>query len=167
MIELFNGLKNIRMYIDDLSIISNKSFGDHINRLDKVLSKLKYVGFKVNTEKSFFTRNELEYLGLRITRENIMPLPNKVDVIKNIAVPTTKNQIGNFIGLINYYTDMWQHRSEILIPLSGMTPKQAKYNLNKEYQNAFDTIKKIRFPIQTLTNDLKSTSKLQLESVIG
>ena len=32
----------------------------------------------------------LEYLGFRITRQDIMPLPDKVESIKNIAVPTTK-----------------------------------------------------------------------------
>ena len=40
---------------------------------------------------SFFARNELEYLGFRITtRKGIIPLPDKVEAIKNIAVPTTK-----------------------------------------------------------------------------
>ena len=61
-----------------------------------------------------------------------MPLPDKVEAIKNIAVPTTKRQLRSFIGLINYYRDMWQHRSGILIPLSSMTYKQAKWNWSKE-----------------------------------
>ena len=54
MKELFNGLEYVRTYIDDLLINSNKSFEDHINKLDKVLSKLNQKGFKVNTEKIFF-----------------------------------------------------------------------------------------------------------------
>ena len=33
-----------------------------------------------------------------------MPLPDKVEAIKNIAVPTTKKQLQSFIGLINLYT---------------------------------------------------------------
>ena len=37
--ELFNSLDNVRTYIDDLLIISNKLLEDHINKLDKVLSK--------------------------------------------------------------------------------------------------------------------------------
>ena len=32
-----------------------------------------------------------------------MPLPDKVQAIKHIAVPTNKKQL---IGVINYYTDM-------------------------------------------------------------
>ena len=44
--------------------------------LEKALNKLKSAGFKVKAEKSFFARNELEYLGFKITREGIMPLPD-------------------------------------------------------------------------------------------
>ena len=53
MTKLFNGLEDIRTYIDDLLMISNKRFEDHINKLDKVLSKLNQKSFKVNIEKSF------------------------------------------------------------------------------------------------------------------
>ena len=57
MNKSFNGLEYVRIYIDDLLIISNKSFEDHINKLDKVLSKLNQKGFKINAEKYFFARN--------------------------------------------------------------------------------------------------------------
>ena len=43
---------------------------------------------------------------------------------------------------------MWQHKSEILTPLSSMTFKQAKWNWSKVYQKAFDTIRK---PVSTET----------------
>ena len=114
-------------------------------KLDKVVNKLKSAGFKVNAEKSFFARNELEYIGFKITREGIMPLPNKVEPIQNNAVPTTKKQLQSFIGLINYSRDMWKYRYGILPPLSGMTYEQAKWNWKKECQKAFDTMKKISF----------------------
>ena len=58
-----------------------------------------------------------------------MPFPYKVEAIKNIAVPTTKKQLQSFLWLINYYRDMWKHRSNISTPLSSMTSKQAKWNL--------------------------------------
>ena len=76
------------------------------NTLDKLLNKLKSATFKVNAEKSFFARNKLEYLGFKITRQNIMPLPDKVEDMKNIAVPMTEER---FIDLINYDRDMWKY----------------------------------------------------------
>ena len=87
---MLNDLEYVKTYIDDLLIISNKSFEHLINKLDIVLSKLNQKGFKVNAEKSFFARNELEYLGFRTTGQGIMPLQDNVEAIKNIAVPTTK-----------------------------------------------------------------------------
>ena len=35
-----------------------------------------------------------------------MPLLDKVEAIKNIAIATTKKQLRSFIGLINHYKDM-------------------------------------------------------------
>ena len=143
MNELFAGLDYVRTYIDDLLILSSKSFEDHLQKLDKVLKKLLKAGFKINAEKSFFAQDQLEYLGFKITREGIMPLPDKVQAITNIAPPTTKRQLRSFIGIINYYRDMWKGRSGILTPLSSMTSKEAKWNWTSECQEAFDKIKKL------------------------
>ena len=175
MNELFNGLNYVRTYIDDISIIRNQFFEDKINKLDKILGKFYQKSIKVNTEKSFFARNELEYPGFRRTRQGIICLSDKVEAIKDIAVYPTKKLLRRFVGLINYYGDMWQHRSEILIPLSSMTSKQAKWNWSKEYQKIFDTIKSLssRETLLSYPNFDKpfeihtDSSKLQLGSVIS
>ena len=56
MNELFHGLEYVRAYIDDLLIISNSDFEDHLNKVKIVLNKLKAAGFKINAEKSFFAK---------------------------------------------------------------------------------------------------------------
>ena len=53
MNELFNGLEYIRAYIDDLLIISNGNFEDHLNKVKIVLKKVKAAGFKINAENRF------------------------------------------------------------------------------------------------------------------
>ena len=88
MNELFNCLDYVRTYIDSVLIICH-----HVEKLDRVLNRLKTAGFEVNAETSFFARNKLECLGYKITREGIMPLPDKVEAITDIAVPTTKNKL--------------------------------------------------------------------------
>ena len=66
-----------------------------------------------------------------------MPLADRVEVIKNITVPSTKKQLRSFVGL-RY--DIWQQISELLSPLSSMTYKLTKLNRNEEYQAIFATI---------------------------
>ena len=93
MYELFEEFEYVRAYIDDLLVISNDSYEDHLNKLDKVLQKLQNAGLKVNANKSFFSKTELEYLGYWITREGIMPVPKKIKAISNIAIPKNKKTI--------------------------------------------------------------------------
>ena len=54
---------------------------------------MKVAGFKINAENSFFATDKWEYLGIKIIRQGIMPLPHTVQAIKHIVVPTNKNQL--------------------------------------------------------------------------
>ena len=72
-----------------------------------------------------------------------MPIPKKVQAIQDIATPTTKKQLRRFIGMVNYYRDMWVRRSETLAPLTSLTSKDVKWKWTEVHQKAFDTMKKI------------------------
>ena len=74
-----------------------------------------------------------------------MPLPDKVQAIKNIAPPTTKKQLRSFIGLINYYRDMWPNRAHVLKPLTDMfgLKKRQKLNWTQDMQVAFDKMRQL------------------------
>ena len=81
MSELFDGLDFVRTYIDDLLTLTKGTFEDHLEKLERVLFRLKESGLKVNAKKSFFAKNELECLGCWIAREGIKPLPDKAKAI--------------------------------------------------------------------------------------
>ena len=51
--KFLDGLEYVRAYIENLLIISNGSFEDHLNKVKIVLQKLIVAGFKINAEKSF------------------------------------------------------------------------------------------------------------------
>ena len=68
MSTLMQDLEYVRAYIDDLLIITSGSYADHLEKLGVVLQKLRKAGLKVNAKKSFFAKDELEYLGYWITR---------------------------------------------------------------------------------------------------
>jgi hypothetical protein len=140
---LMQDLDYVRAYIDDLLILSKGDWNDHLDKLEAVLQRIEDSGLKVNAKKSFFGRSELEYLGYWITRTGIQPIPKKVQAILNIQPPTKKKQLQSFIGMINYYRDMWAGRSEILAPLSKLTSKNAKWQWTEVEQEAFENIKKI------------------------
>jgi hypothetical protein len=57
MSNLMQGLEVTRAYIEDLLILSTGTFSQHLEHLDKVLSRLKDCCFKINATKSFFSKN--------------------------------------------------------------------------------------------------------------
>jgi hypothetical protein len=141
--ELMLGLEFVRAYIDDILVLTHSDWKDHIAKLTLVFERIQSAGLKVNAVKSFFGKNAVEYLGYWITRKGIQPLPKKVEALKNLLPPTNKRELRRFIGLINYYRDMWTKRSHILAPLASLTSKLAKWHWGNVEQTAFDNIKKI------------------------
>mgnify|MGYP003324213398 CR=1 FL=1 len=143
MSGLMQGLNFVRAYIDDLLVFSNESYDDHLNKVGKVLNRVQKAGLKVNATKSFFAKHELEYLGYCISRAGIQPLPKKVNAILAIAPPKNRRELRQFIGIINYYRDMWIRRSGILAPLTKPTSEKQKCKWTHEEQKAFDKIKHV------------------------
>jgi transposase InsO family protein len=143
MSALMYDLEYVRTYLDDLLVITNGTYADHLTRLEVVLTRLDRAGLKVNAKKSFFAQGELEYLGYWITRKGLQPTKKKIEAITNMAPPTTRKQLRSFLGMVNYYRDMWIHRSDILAPLSGMTSESTKFVWTDVQQQAFDKIKQI------------------------
>jgi hypothetical protein len=66
---------------------------------------------RVNISKSKFFAEQIEYLGYWITRQGIQPKRNKVEAILNIKAPKTRKELRQFIGIVNYYRDIWFRRS--------------------------------------------------------
>ena len=47
----------------------------------------------------------------------------------------------SFIGMINYYHDMWKNRLELLAPLTLLTSTESKWDWIAKHQKVFNTIK--------------------------
>ncbi len=77
-------------------------------------------GLKINANKSKFCALEIEYLGYIITRDGIKPQDNKVQVILAINPPKNVKELRRFLGMIQYYSDIWAKHSELLAPLTDL-----------------------------------------------
>ena len=123
MSELFVGLDTVRVYINDLFRVKKGSCTEHLSILEEIFTRLQKSGLKVNVRKSCFGAHKFDYLGYHVTCDGVMPIPKKVEVIQALAVPKTRKQLHQLIGMINLYRDMWQNRSELLAPLTALTSK--------------------------------------------
>jgi hypothetical protein len=139
--DIMGDLPNVRAYLDDSLITTAGSYKDHLTHVELVLQRLSDVGFAVYLRKSSFAVTEIDYLGYWITRRGIQPQPKKVEAVMRLTPPTTKRQLRRFLGMINYYRDMWRRTSHILTPLTAMCSAKAKFVWHDKEQKAFEDIK--------------------------
>lgn len=112
-------LEFVRVYLDDLLVISKSIYEDHVQKLDLVLGKLMEVGLKVNLKKCTLAKTETEYLGYIITRKGIKPQPKKVEAILNLGAPRIHKQLKIILDMVQHYRDMWPKSSHILASLTA------------------------------------------------
>jgi hypothetical protein len=63
-----------------------------------------------------------------INRRGVRPTVKKVEAIMKIDAPKTRKQLRSFIGMVNYYRDMWPQRSHLLATLSSLTSSTTKWD---------------------------------------
>ncbi len=154
MSELMESLEFVRAYLDNLLCISKLSLKDHLEKLEVVLRQLCNAGLKVNAAKLTFCALEIEYLGYVLTRDGIEPQSNKVQAILMIKPLAGVKQLRHFLGMVQYYRDLWERGSDMLAPLTSLVgecgqtkstiakgTKKVPWHLDEVHQGAFDHLK--------------------------
>ena len=113
-------LEFVRAYLDDLLFITKADLEDHLDKLKMVLTRLRKVGLRVNAQKSAFCAIETEYLGYILAHTRIKPHPNKVQVILALTPPKHVKDLCKFLGMVQYYRDLWARCSNMLAPLTSL-----------------------------------------------
>ena len=134
---LFTELEYVRVYIDDLLVITSEDFDDHLQKLGVVLQRLSEKGLQVNAAKSIFCALEVDYLGYTLTRDGIRPQQKKVNAILALQPPKNVKDLRRILGIVQYYRDIWEKRTDLLAPLTDLvaecgTTKAAKKKLRKD-----------------------------------
>ena len=126
-----------------------------MQKLEQVLIRLRDAGLRVNIDKCLFASDEIEYLGYILTRTGIKPQAKKVSAILALLPPKNVKQLRRFLGMVQYYRDLWLRRSHLLAPLTDLVgecgctkaerasgSKKKPWHWDDVHQKAFDATKK-------------------------
>ena len=85
-------IEGVKMYIDDILILSKYCFRNYIEQLRIIFGRLRATSLKVNANKCGFGLKEIPYLGYVITWDGIKPALKKVQRIIDIRRTTTTTE---------------------------------------------------------------------------
>ncbi len=131
IMDLMASLKFVQVYMDNLLIIRRGTLDEHLQKMETVLTRLRDAGLKVNAAKSLFDAHEIEYLGYILTRKGIKPQPKKMQVILTLSPPNKVKELRHFLGMVQYYRDMWARCSEMLAPLTDLLGECGEMKITK------------------------------------
>ena len=129
-------------------------------------------------------QKSVEYLGYQLTDTDIGFQPKKIKAMERIP-PKSSKKLKRFLGMINFYQEVFKRRSHILAPLNDLavaTAKQkksekkkiSKFQMLKERLDAFKKAKemitlevKLAFPdFSKPFHSYTDTSNIQLGATL-
>jgi len=90
------------VYLDDI-LIFTKTEEEHAKAIRQVLQVLQEHKLFLHLEKCEFCKEQVEYLGLVISENEVSMDPVKVAEVQEWPTPENKMDVQAFLGFINFY----------------------------------------------------------------
>uniref|UniRef100_A0A5S6QYA9 RNA-directed DNA polymerase n=1 Tax=Trichuris muris TaxID=70415 RepID=A0A5S6QYA9_TRIMR len=128
-------------YIDDILVFSRNA-EEHRCHLRTLFRRLSDYGIRINAAKCVLGKEEVDFLGSRISSAGIMPSPDKIQTIRDFPRPTDKKALLKFLGMVNFYRRWIPNAARLEAPIYAIVPKAGQtFVWSTAAAEAFDTIK--------------------------
>ena len=138
--EILAGIPHVKSNRDDC-LIGGKDRNEHNRTLDLVLTRLQDHGLTLRLEKCEFGKEEVEFYGVRFTREGIKPSKAKVKALQECGEPSSKEGVRSFLQMVGYMSRFITSFAQIAAPLRQLTKSTSTFQWGPIEQEAFDSLK--------------------------
>jgi len=107
-----------------------------MSMLGAVLKCLSAAGLRVRKGKMCFPSPSVVYLGHKIDREGLHPVPEKVKAVQGAPRPTNVPELKSYLGLLSYYSKFLPNLSTVMAPPIQAFAKEASMDLGKSPRNS-------------------------------
>ncbi|PKI52583.1 hypothetical protein CRG98_027011 [Punica granatum] len=103
MVTLFHDMmhKEIEVYVDNM-IAKSREGEDHLVNLRRLFDRLQKYKLWLNSAKCTFGAKSGKLLGFIVSERGTEVDPGKVRVIMEMPLPSTVQEVRNFLGRLNY-----------------------------------------------------------------
>ncbi|XP_053395664.1 uncharacterized protein K02A2.6-like [Mercenaria mercenaria] len=145
--QVVGDIPKVEVILDDM-IVTGQDDNEHLETLEKVLSRLSEYGLKVNIEKCAFMNDKVVFCGHEITKDGLHKTTEKINAIKDAPPIKNVRDLRSFLGLVQYYAKFLPNLATVLHPLHQLLTKNAKWKWTKACQDAVAKVKEM------ITSDL-------------
>ena len=117
-------LDNILIYLDNME--------DHVKHIQEVLQRLHQHKLFAKPKKCEFHSDSVEYLGYFLSPDSLTMSQDKVTAICDWPEPCKVKDIQSFLGFTNFYRHFIFNYSNIVVPLTQLTWKDAPWNFSED-----------------------------------
>jgi len=117
MDQVMAGLPFVVVYIDDI-LVASADHATHLLHLEEVFSRLNAAGLVLNLDKCNFAKQEVSFLGHKVSAAGSRPLPEKVAALQTFPQPNCIKELQQFLGMLNFYRKFLPQVAKILSPLT-------------------------------------------------
>ena len=128
------------VYLNNI-LINSDNMENHIKHVQEVLWCLHQHKLFVKPEKCEFHSDSVEYLRYFLSPNSLTMLQDKVTTICNWPEPCKVKDIQSFLGFANFYCRFIFNYSDIVVPLTQLTQKDAPWNFSDDCQCSFNWLK--------------------------
>ncbi|GMF28614.1 unnamed protein product [Phytophthora fragariaefolia] len=129
------------VYLDDCVVFSS-DFPTHLVRLRQVLERFRNAGFRLKMKKCRWGRDQVAFLGHIVTPTGILPNPEKVKAVMNVARPHDLHTVRAFLGLTSYFRRYIPGYAAISAPIERLKMKGTEFVWNADCEAAFLQLKR-------------------------
>ena len=101
------------IYLDDI-IVYSKTFEDHIQRLDEVLTRISNANLKFAPKKCHLFQQEFKFLGHKVSPQGVATCNDKVQAVKDWPISTCVKELRAFVGLASYIENLFSPLVQLL-----------------------------------------------------
>lgn len=129
-------------YLDDILVFS-PSFEEHVSHVRSVILAVYKEGFRLNFKKCNFAASSIQYLGHILGPDTVKPLQDNLVAINSFPTPSSRKNIRQFLGKVNFYRKFIPNSVSVLEPFHNLLRKNVPFSWSLECQTSFDNVKKL------------------------
>ena len=129
--------REVFVFIDDILIVTKGTKQEHLDKVREILKVIDDAEFQLKAGKCNFAKQEVEWLGYKLTNSGVSPINSKVQGITEKLRPTNLKELRSFLGAVNQFNKFIPDLASTCFSFRSILKKDAVWNWTPEHEKAF------------------------------